>query len=186
MESLESLNLQLAKHEESRRLVSAALLKANEQLVTAKVGQRGRLRDSIKNYEQELKRLDRLIKDVGNNIAKLEKSQDKMEIKTTAYEQGIDPNKAWADAISSGLGSVTNAITAIVNPLSGAKTPSNSPSEYKKVLEGSEPNVPAPPGYLENDPFAGGPSARKASDWYLVYILGGLAVLYFIFKSFKK
>lgn len=73
MESIESLNVQLAKHEESRRLVSAALLKANEQLVTAKIGQRGRLKDSIRNYEQELKRLDRLIKETGDNIAKLEK-----------------------------------------------------------------------------------------------------------------
>jgi len=176
MESIESLNVQLAKHEESRRLVSAALLKANEQLVTAKIGQRGRLKDSIRNYEQELKRLDRLIKETGDNIAKLEKSQDKMETKTTAYQHGIDPNKAWADAIASGVGSVTNAITSVVNPLSSL------PVTSKKVLEGTE-KPGGSFGYTQNDAFAGGPAEKSPKDWYLVYIAIAAFVL---FKLIKK
>lgn len=177
MESVESLNVTLSKHEESRRLVSAALLKANEQLITAKVGQRGRLRDSIKNYEQEIKRLDRLIKDTGDTIAKLEKSQDKMETKTTAYEHGIDPNKAWADAIASGVGSVTNAITAVVNPLSAGSSP-------RKVLEGSEP-LPAPAGYVENDLMKDSKYPAKSGDWYMIYIGIAAVILYFLFKKMK-
>jgi hypothetical protein len=169
MDTLASLNLQLSKHEESRRTVSAALLRANEGLVTAKVGQRGRIRDSIKNFEQELKRLDRLIQDTSNTIQKLQKSDDKLETKTTAYEQGFDPNAAWADAVKSGLGSVSNAFVAA----SGAGLLGKG-----QTKSGTEPTTPpeTPPA---EPPF---PKASKF-DGLPMYIAIVAVVLYFIMKK---
>lgn len=173
METIDKAKYDLTVLETQRTKVSDALLKSNEMLMTAKAFTRGRIKDAIKNYEQELKKIDRLIKEKSDDILKLEKSSNKWDSKTEAYKQGIDPNAAWANAISSGIGSVSNAITSVVNPLSGGP---------KKVLEGSEP-LPAPPGYLENDPFKNSKVPAKASDWYFVYFLAGLFILYKLFKK---
>lgn len=169
MDTIGSLSLQLSKHEESRRSVSAALLRANESLVSSKVGQRGRIRDSIKNYEQELKRLDRLIQDTSNTIQKLQKSEDKLETKSTAYEKGIDPNAAWANAISSGLGSVSNAFVSA----SGAGL-------FGKGQTKSEPEPTAPPA----TPPAEAPFPKGSKfDGLPMYIALAALALYFIFKK---
>jgi len=172
METIDRAKYDLQALETQRTRVSDALIKSNELLMNAKVFQRGRIKDAIRNYEQELKKLDRLIKDKSNDIVKLEKSTNKYESKTAAYEAGIDPNKAWADAISSGVGSVTNAISSM-NPLGS-----------KKVLEGTEPTkLPVPPGYMENDPFKDSKYPAKPGDWFFVYLAIAAFVLYKLFKK---
>lgn len=173
METIDKAKFDLQALETSRQKVSDALLSANQLLIKANIFERGRIKDAIRNYEQELKKLDKLIKDKSNDIVKLEKSQDKFDSKTEAYKSGIDPNKAWSDAISSGLGSVSSAVTSIVSPFSGSP---------KKVLEGSEP-IPALPGYMNNDPFKGTPAAKNPKDWYIVYIAIAAFVLYKLFKK---
>jgi hypothetical protein len=169
MESIESLNLSLSRHEESRRLISAALLKANETLVTAKIGQRGRIKDSIRNYEQELKRVGKLIEDTNKAITRLNRSEDKRDTKVSAYEKGIDPNAAWAQAIASGVGSVTNAITSIGTGGMGSLA-------TKKDVE------PTPPG-VNADPFAGTPAEKKPMDGMIMYLVIGAVVLFMLFKK---
>lgn len=172
METIDKAKYDLQALETQRTRVSDALLKSNELLINAKVFQRGRIKDAIRNYEQEIKKIDRLIKEKSNDIVKLEKSSNKYDSKSVAYQAGIDPNKSWADAISSGIGSVTNAIGSM-NPLGP-----------KKVLEGSEP-LPAPSGYVENDLMKDSKYPAKAGDWYMIYIGIAAVVLYFLIKKMK-
>lgn len=169
MESIESLNLSLSRHEESRRLISAALLKANETLVSAKIGQRGRIKDSIRNYEQELKRVDKLIDETIKSITRLNKSEDRAETRTEAYRQGIDPNAAWAQAIASGVGSVTNAITSFGTGGLGSLA-------TRKDVE------PTPPG-VNADPFAATAAEKKPMDGMIMYLAIGAVVLFMLLKK---
>jgi len=130
MSTIDTLNTQIATLEAQRIGFSSELMRLNGTLATAKFGKRGGIEKAIKNAEQEIKNIDRSVKLKQDELSKLEKSQDKTErvedrqtTKQTAYEQGIDPNAAWANAASSGFNAAANAITSIANPLAGVSAP---------------------------------------------------------------
>lgn len=113
METVDSLRDSLRTYNGQLKSAQDELMKLNAQLAQGKKGKEKRgTKQAIKNYEEQIKRLQKLIKDTNNDIVRLEKSQDKFDAKTTAYEHGIDPNKAWADAIASGIGSIGSTVSS--------------------------------------------------------------------------
>lgn len=114
MTSIDSMRNTLAEYTRQRSGVSAELLKLNGQLATVKkYSDKRRIQNAIKNYEQEIKRLDGLIKSTNEDVKRIELSENKFDAKTEAYKAGIDPNKAWSDAISAGIGSISSTVTAV-------------------------------------------------------------------------
>ena len=175
MSTIETLNTQIATLEAQRVGFSSELMRLNGTLATAKFGKRGSIEKAIKNAEQEIANLDRSVKLKQDELTRLNKSQDKTErtedrqdTKKTAYEHGIDPNAAWAGAATSGFTAAANAITSIVNPLSGVKPP------MTKSTQGPGDQTTA---------FNGSPAESKPKDGLLMYLVIGAVALFLLMKK---
>ncbi len=163
MTSLDSMRNTLAEYTRQRSGVSAELLKLNGQLATAnKYAQKRRIQNAIKNYEQEIKRLDGLIKSTNEDVKRIELSENKFDAKTEAYKAGIDPNKAWADAISAGIGSISSTVTAV--------TGANAVTRLTAGDKGKQPKPDAP----KDD----APKGEPKNDNMMLYI--GIAIVAFL------
>jgi hypothetical protein len=148
MTTVESMRNTVAEYTRQRSGISAELLKLNGQLVSAKTrSERKRIEAAIKNFEQEIKRLDKLVDDTNNDIKRVELSDNKFDAKTEAYKAGIDPNKAWADAIASGIGSVANTVTAVT----GANAVTRAVGGDKGKPKPDAPKDDAPKGEPKKD-----------------------------------
>jgi len=148
MTSVDSMRNTLAEYTRQRSGVSAELLKLNGQLATAnKYSEKRRIQNAIKNYEQEIKRLDGLIKSTNEDVNRIELSENKFDAKTEAYKAGIDPNKAWADAISAGIGSISSTVTAVT----GANAVTRAVGGDKGKPKPDAPKDDAPKGEPKKD-----------------------------------
>lgn len=179
MSTIDTLNTQIATLEAQRIAASSELMRLNGTLATAKFGKRGGIEKAIKNLEQEIKNIDTNVKNKQNELTRLNKSEDRTErtedrqtTKQTAYEHGIDPNAAWANAAGVGFQAAGNAITALVNPLGGA-----AGKQPTKITEAPTGEPTTPPG---ETPF---PKGSKY-DGYPMYIAIAAVLVYFLF--FKK
>jgi len=121
-------------------------------------------KSSIRNTEQEIKANERRIANKQDDMKRLQIAGDRMDMKTTAYEHGIDPNKAWADATASGLGS----IASITGSLAGAGALSG-------LGGGKKPSGDLPP--------ATPPSTTKGSNTNMLLIGGAALVLLLMMKN---
>ena len=156
-------------------------MRLNGTLATAKFGKRGGIEKAIKNLEQEIKNIDTNVKNKQNELTRLNKSEDRTErtedrqtTKQTAYEKGIDPNAAWANAAAVGFQAAGNAVTSFANPLAGAA--GKQPTKSTEAPTGTTPPT-TPPG---ETPF---PKGSKF-DGYPMYIAIAAVLAYFLF--FKK
>lgn len=182
MSTIDTLNTQIATLEAQRIAASSELMRLNGTLATAKFGKRGGIEKAIKNIEQEIKNIDTNVKNKQNELTRLNKSEDRTErtedrqnTKQTAYEQGIDPNAAWANAAAVGFQAAGNAITALANPLGGAagKQPTKSTEA---------PTVTPPP----TTPPAENPFPNNSKyDGYPMYIAIVAVLAYFLFFKNK-
>lgn len=177
MSTIDTLNSQIATLEAQRVSFSSELMRLNGTLATAKFGKRGGIEKAIKNAEQEIKNIDRSVKLKQDELSKLEKSQDKtervqdrQETKKTAYEQGIDPNAAWANAVGTGLTAASNAIVAAVNPLSGATIPGQNTKSTNE-----------PTGTTPTDGEF--PKKSKFDGFPMLLLIGAALVLVLIMKK---
>lgn len=119
---------------------------------------------AIRNTEQEIKANERRIANKQDDMKRLQIAGDRMEMKETAYEHGIDPNKAWADAAASGLGS----IASITGSLAGAGVLGGSGI----AMGEKDPTTPPPP-----------PSKTKMSNTNMLLIGGAALVLLLMMKK---
>lgn len=182
MSTIDTLNTQIATLEAQRIAASSELMRLNGTLATAKYGKRGGIEKAIKNLEQEIKNIDTNVKNKQNELTRLNKSEDRTErtedrqtTKQTAYEHGIDPNAAWANAASVGFQAAGNAITALANPLGGAAGKTPKGEQPKKSTEAP---TGTPPG---ETPF---PKGSKF-DGYPMYIAIAAVLAYFLFFKNK-
>lgn len=86
------------------------------QIPTRKLDKLHQKKRQIKDAEQELKSNERRISQRLDDQKRLQVVNERTDAKETAYQNGIDPNAAWANATASGLGSVAS----VVGSLSGA------------------------------------------------------------------
>ena len=162
MTTVESMRETLATYTRQKASVVDQLLTTNSQLVSAKTNrEKRRIRNAIKNLEQQDKRLDALIKSTNDDIKRVELSENKFDSKTAAYGAGIDPNAAWANAISSGV----QSISGVVGQFAGA-------SALEKL---SKPNT-KPADVVPN-------SSTPEKDNTMIYLIVAAVVAFFMLKK---
>lgn len=128
MTSIESMRETLATYTRQKAGVVDQLLSMNSQLISAKTNrEKRRIQTAIRNLEQQDRRLDGLIKSTNDDIKRVELSENKFDAKTEAYKAGIDPNAAWANAISSGVQSVSGVIGQFAGANAISKLTGNKP-----------------------------------------------------------
>lgn len=165
MTTVESMRETLATYTRQKSGVVDQLLKVNSQLVSATTNrEKRRIQDAIKNLEQQDRRLDGLIKSTNDDIKRVELSENKFDSKTAAYGAGIDPNAAWANAISSGIQSVSG----VVGQFAGAG-----------ALEKLTKPTTKPSGVVPPAP----PAADSPKDNTMLYLGAAAVVLFFIMKK---
>lgn len=164
MTTLESMRETLTTYTRQKASVVDQLLTTNSQLISAKTNRdKRRIQDAIRNLEQQDKRLEGLIKSTNDDIKRVELSENKYDSKTAAYTAGIDPNAAWANAISSGIQSVSG----VVGQFAGAQ----ALSKLAKPSPKPETVVPTKP--TDDEP---------KKDNTMLYI-GAAVVLYLMMKK---
>jgi hypothetical protein len=165
MTTIESMRETLATYTRQKAGVVDQLLSMNSQLISAKSNRdKRRIQTAIRNLEQQDRRLDDLIKSTNDDIKRVELSENKFDAKTEAYKAGIDPNAAWANAISSGVQSVSG----VIGQFAGANAISKLTGKPQ-----TKPSDVVPPK---------DPKPTEEKDNTMLYV--GLAVVAFI--MFKK
>lgn len=99
--------------------INVKLDNLNAQLMSipfGKMDKKRQVKNQINSLEKERSQNSRYIDDRMNEQKRLQIVDERNETKQTAYQNGIDPNAAWANATASGLGSVAS----VVGSLSGA------------------------------------------------------------------
>jgi len=164
MTTVESLRETLTTYTRQKASVVDQLLTTNSQLISAKNNrEKRRIQSAIKNLEQQDRRLQGLIKSTNDDIKRVELSENKFDAKSAAYKAGIDPNSAWANAISSGI----HDVSGVVGQFAGAQA-------LSKLGKPSKPANVVPPSTPPDEP---------KKDNYMLYIGAAAVVLYLMMKK---
>ena len=139
---------------------NAELLKLNGQLVSAKGTAKTRIKRGIKNAEDQIKDLDRLVLNLSNDLKRMSLAETRNESKVILAEKGISPASQIVDNIVTGTKEILNSVNIDSLPFT---------DKQKKSTTTTEPGGEGVAKYL------------KAP--YLYYLLGAAVVLILLMKK---
>ena len=104
-----SRELQIAINDATtqKNVWSAELMRLNQELSKAKVGQRASLRKAIRNAETQIEDYNRLIKKLNDDLARVLKAEVKNQDNIELAKQGISPGAKIAETIGKSVEAIT-------------------------------------------------------------------------------